>query len=387
MKASGIVVEYNPFHNGHKFHLEQVKKLNPDNIVIAVMSGDFVQRGEPSLVDKWKKTEMALKNGIDIVVELPAFYSTQSAEIFAKGAIGILNELGCENVVFGSESADLLELIKIATFQENENFKKRLRELLKSGNSYPTAHNLSMQEILKGKRLSSNDILGLEYIKAIKYWKSDIKPIAIKRENVGYYDTEVVKKFASATKIRELIKNRESIEEIVPNESFKILNKCKKIVQMSDFFPFIKYELIKNYQNLRDIQDMEIGFYNKLYENVIKYDNYQDFFDSIINKRYTLSRIQRVLIHTLLNITGDITKSVKDSVPYVKILGFNEMGKIYLSKMRKNKKIITTYKKMNEIFSIDVCSLIEFNEKCSKIYRLVNNYDDYKIPIIFKGEE
>lgn len=212
MKATGIVVEYNPFHNGHRYHLQKAKELNPDSIIIAVMSGDFVQRGEPSIVDRWTKAKMALANGIDIVVELPVFYSSQSAEIFAKGAVGILEELRCNSMVFGSESGEIEELKRISTLQESDEFKIKLKERLKEGHSYPTAHSLTMKEILGESELNSNDILGLEYIKAIRYWKSSIIPMTLKREKVGYHDTNIVGDFASATKIREHLKKMKRLK-------------------------------------------------------------------------------------------------------------------------------------------------------------------------------
>lgn len=388
MKATGIVVEYNPFHNGHKYHLQKTKELNPNNIIIAVMSGDFVQRGEPSIIDRWTKTKMALANGVDLVIELPVFYSSQSAEIFAKGAVGILEELKCESMVFGSESGKINELKRISTLQESEEFKIKLKERLKSGDSYPTAHSSTMKEILGESELNSNDILGLEYIKAIRYWKSSIIPMTLKREKVGYHDTNIVGDFASATKIREHLKKNEEISSIVTQESFNTLKEYSNFTYMENFYPFIRYELIKNSNNLSDIQDMEIGFENRLLENAIKSINYDEFFKSISNRRYTTGRVQRVLIHTLLALTTNITEEVKKSIPYVRVLGFNSKGREYLSYLKKfdNSKIITSYKKMNENFSPEVCSLIEFNERSSQIYRLINNYNDYKSPIIFKEE-
>lgn len=388
MKATGIVVEYNPFHNGHKYHLQKTKELNPNNIIIAVMSGDFVQRGEPSIIDRWTKTKMALANGVDLVIELPVFYSSQSAEIFAKGAVGILEELKCESMVFGSESGKIDELKRISTLQESEEFKIKLKERLKSGDSYPTAHSSTMKEILGESELNSNDILGLEYIKAIRYWKSSIIPMTLKREKVGYHDTNIVGDFASATKIREHLKKNEEISSIVTQESFNTLKEYSNFTYMENFYPFIRYELIKNSNNLSDIQDMEIGFENRLLENAIKSINYEEFFKSISNRRYTTGRVQRVLTHTLLALTTNITEEVKKSIPYVRVLGFNSKGREYLSYLKKfdNSKIITSYKKMNENFSPEICSLIEFNERSSQIYRLINNYNDYKSPIIFKEE-
>ena len=386
MKATGVIVEYNPFHNGHRYHLENAKKHG--DVIIAVMSGDFVQRGEPSVIDRWTKAEIALKNGVDLAVELPAFYSSQSAEIFAKGGVGILEELKCSTILFGSESADIEELDRISRFQESDEFQEKLKRRLSTGLSYPSAHSETMNEILGDTTLDSNDILGLEYLKAIRYWNSQIIPKVLKREKIGYHDSKIVDNFASATKIRKSIKENLDIKNVVPEKSYKILKDYNNFTYIEDFYPYIRYELLKNYENLGDIQDMEIGFENRLYENALKYGNYNDFYNKIINKRYTLGRTQRVLIHSLLGLTQEITQSVKKEVPYVKILGFSQKGREYLTwlKQFENKKIITTYKKMNQIFDEKTCKLIEFNERCSEIYRLVNPYKNRKSPIIHKEE-
>lgn len=387
MKSIGLVVEYNPFHNGHKYHLEGAKAQNSD-VVIAVMSGDFVQRGEPSIIDRWTKTRIALENGVDLVVELPTFYSTQSAEIFAKGAIGILNELKCDSLLFGSESANLEDLKKISSFQESPEFQARLKEKLDKGVSYPTAHSETMKEILGENRLGSNDILGLEYLKAIRYWNSNITPLVLKREKTGYHDKNIIDNFASATKIRQSIKENSSFSDVVPKATLNILEKYSNFTYIENFYTLIRYELFKNLNSLNEIQDMEIGFENRLYEYAVKNIKYEDFYNSILNKRYTQGRTQRVLIHTILGLTKDITARVKEYIPYVRVLGFNDKGREYLTYLKQfnNKKIITSYKKMNNIFNEDTCKLIEFNERCSSIYRLINPYTDYKSPIIKKED-
>ena len=384
MKATGIIVEYNPFHNGHKYHLSEAKKLG--DIVIAVMSGDFVQRGEPSIIDRWTKTEMALANGADLVIELPVFYSSQSAEIFAKGGIGILEELKCDNILFGSESNDINFLERIATYQESAEFREALQRKLKSGISYPNAHSSVMNEILGETVISSNDILGLEYLKAIKYWGSDIVPNLLKRKNTNYYDENIIEDFASATKIRYNIRNGLDFQMLVPEESFDLLRKYENFASLDKFYPYLRYEFIKNYKNLENIQDMEIGFYNRLHKNALTSQEYSQFFQNITNKRYTQGRTQRILLHSLIDLDKDITAIVKKEVPYVKILGFNGMGQKYLTYLKqfKNSKIITSYRNMNKIFDEKVCGLIEFNEKASEIYRLINPYSNRKNPIIKK---
>ena len=240
----GLIVEYNPFHNGHLHHIQEIDRLFEDNIKIAVMSGDFVQRGEPSLINKFEKTKIALSQGIDIVIELPTFYSTQSAEIFAKGSVNLLNKLSCSHIVFGSESNDLEKLKKIATVSLTKEFELSLKELLAEGFSYPTA----FSKALFDEKLGSNDILALEYLKAIRDTDSKIEAYCIKREKTGYYDDEK-DNFSSATYIRKILldcnEKKEDklnkIKNLVPEFSYKILEENFGVFScLSDFYDLIK---------------------------------------------------------------------------------------------------------------------------------------------------
>lgn len=384
MEGVGIVVEYNPFHNGHKYHLSMAKKAG--DVVIGVMSGDYVQRGEVALVNRWERAEMALKNGVDILVELPSFYSCQSAEIFAIGAIGILDILEVKHIVFGSESGDVKELLNLVEVGETSEFKEKLLENLKMGLSYPSAYSKSLKEINQNLELKSNDILGLEYIKAIKYWKSNINPIGLKREKVGFYEKIGIENIMSATGIRELIKNEKDFKDYIPEPSKEILDeiiKNKKITFLENYYYLIRYNIINNYDNLKNIQDMEIGYENKLYEMAYKYENFKDFFENIISKRMTIGRVQRILIHILINLTKDLTKEIKEEIPYVRVMGFSQKGREYLKRVKDDKRIITSMKNIKKTLSENNREKFEFNEKASLIYKMVNNYEDRKIPIMY----
>ena len=390
MRATGLVVEYNPFHNGHKYHLEKACEIDRESIKIAVMSGDFVQRGEPALINKWKRTEMALKNGLDIVVELPVFYSCQSAEIFAIGSVGILNELKCSNLIFGSETFDGSRLKKIAELEECAEFKNIIKDKLSSGDSYPTAYSKTLKEI-EGNDISlaSNDILGVEYIKAIKYWNSSMIPLPIKREKIGYYEENTEEGFASATAIRKLLKENKNIEGLVPKESLKILNEeNKNLLYLENFYYMLRYEIIRNKNTLTDIQDMEKGYENRLYEMAVKNHEFKDFYKEIMSKRFTQGRTQRILIHILTGITQELTQKVKKEIPYIKILGFNDRGRKYLNYLKKenNSKIMASMKNVKDNFSEEVRELIEFNERASLIYRMISLYEDLKIPIMLQNK-
>ena len=389
----GLIVEYNPFHNGHLHHIQEIDRLFEDNIKIAVMSGDYVQRGEPSLINKFEKTKIALSQGVDIVIELPAFYSTQSAEIFAKGSVNLLNKLSCSHIVFGSESNDLEKLKRIATISMTKEFELSLREFLAEGLSYPTA----FSKALFDEKLGSNDILALEYLKAIKAINPKIEAYCIKREKTGYYDDEK-DNFASATHIRKILldynKKKEDklnkIKNLVPEFSYKILEENFVVFScLSDFYDLIKYNIIKNHSNLKNIQDLEVGLENRLYKYSLENLKFEDFFNKVLTKRITISRLQRILLHSLFNLTETITERVKNKVSFVKILGFSTKGQEYLNYLKKSdnyseRKILTSNRNLKEILNEEEIELFNFNELCSQIYRIKSSYINIGYPIIKK---
>ena len=389
----GLIVEYNPFHNGHLHHIQEIDRLFEDNIKIAVMSGDFVQRGEPSLINKFEKIKIALSQGIDIVIELPAFYSTQSAEIFAKGSVNLLNKLSCSHIVFGSESNDLDKLKRIATISLTKEFELSLREFLAEGFSYPTA----FSKALFDEKLGYNDILSLEYLKAIRNLNSKIEAYCIKREKTGYYDDEK-DNFSSATYIRKILldcnEKKEDklnkIKNLVPEFSYKILEENFGVFScLSDFYDLIKYNIIKNYSELKNIQDLEVGLENRLYKYSLENLSFEDFFDEVLTKRITISRLQRILLHSLFGLTKTITEKIKNKVPFVKILGFSERGQEYLNYLKKaenynERKILTSNRNLKEILNEEEIELFNFNELCSQIYCIKSSYINIGYPIIKK---
>ena len=389
----GLIVEYNPFHNGHLHHIQEIDRLFEDNIKIAVMSGDFVQRGEPSLINKFEKTKIALSQGIDIVIELPTFYSTQSAEIFAKGSVNLLNKLSCSHIVFGSESNDLDKLKRIATISLTKEFELSLREFLAEGFSYPTA----FSKALFDEKLGSNDILAMEYLKAIKVINPKIEACSIKREKTGYYDDEK-DNFSSATYIRKILldcnEKKEDklnkIKNLVPEFSYKILEENFGVFScLSDFYDLIKYNIIKNYSELKNIQDLEVSLENRLYKYSLGNLSFEDFFNEVLTKRITISRLQRILLHSLFNLTENITEKVKNKVPFVKILGFSARGQEYLNYLKKaenynERKILTSNRNLKEILNEEEIELFNFNELCSQIYRIKSSYINIGYPIIKK---
>lgn len=393
MTGVGIVVEYNPFHNGHKYHMNMAKEKG--DVIVSVMSGDFVQRGEPAFLNRWERAKVALEEGADIVAELPVFYSSQSAEIFARGAIGILKYLGVKNIVFGSESTDIEKLKKIIGLEKNKNFIEEFQKNLKSGDSYPTAYNKAV-EIFLGKDyfVKSNDILGIEYLRGIEYWKASITPFTLERKGIDYHSHDTYKNIASATGIRKMIEEGKDFYEIkkfIPEKSQNILlEEIQKgrTANISKFYNLIRYAILSQKENLKNIQDVEIGFENRLYESALICENYNDFMEKIITKRFTIGRVQRVLIHILLGITKDITEDVKKKVPYIRIMGFSEKGREYLKNLKNEEdiKIITSLKNIKKILSEDERKYLELNEKAGKIYGIINPYTSRSIPLMIKGD-
>ncbi|MCF0149353.1 MAG: nucleotidyltransferase, partial [Clostridium sp.] len=283
MNITGIITEYNPFHNGHLYHLNTAKKATNCDAVVCIMSGNFVQRGEPAIIDKWKRAEMALLNGVDLIIELPAFYAVSSAEFFAKGAVNILDRLGVvDNIFFGSECGDIDLLYKIARILTNEpkELKLKIKENLKSGITYAKARekaliNILNEDSLNEVLLNSNNILGIEYIKAILKSNSNITPLTMKREGSKYNDKELNTIFSSATSIRENIKNGfnlNSLENYIPSPSLDMLkslaNNNYPFVFEENMYKYIKYRLLTNCINFNNLFEVKEGIDNKFIKEI-----------------------------------------------------------------------------------------------------------------------
>lgn len=361
----GIVSEYNPFHNGHIRHLEISKQLTNADFTIAVMSGNFVQRGDTALVDKWTRTEMALKAGIDLVIELPTLYAISSAENFADGAVKILNSLGIVDYIsFGSEIGELAPLNEVASvlYKEPKEFSSLITAQIKSGLSYPKAREIAISQYFGSSKKYSevlgnpNNILGIEYIKSLKRHRSHIQPLTIKRDYSDYNSNSVKNGIASATAIRTMIQNKKNVHYVVPYETYELLDeqiKSNKIIpDLSVFEKEIIYTLRKlTLQEIAELPDVSEGLENKIKAAANNFNNLKDLIDNIKSKRYTQSRIQRILLYALLNITEkDINMSRKTN-PYIRVLGFNKHGKKIVSAIAKaNPKlnIIVSVKKFME---------------------------------------
>lgn len=333
------------------------------------MSGNFTQRGDTSLVDKWTKAEMALNSGIDLVIELPTIYATSSSENFADGAIKILNSLGIVDYLsFGSELGELDPINDIANilYKEPKSFSSLITTQLKSGLSYPKAREIALSQYFgNSKKYSSilnnpNNILAVEYLKSLKKHRSRIIPLTIKREDSDYNSTSIKNGIASATAIREMIKNNKNVHYVVPYETYKLLETCSNqgniIKDLSAFEKEIIYTLRKMpLKEIASLPDVSEGLENKIKSSANSCNNLDDLIKNIKSKRYTQTRIQRILLYSLLNITQKNMNISKRVTPYIRVLGFNTNGKKIISAIaRSNPKlnIIVSVKKFME-FSND----------------------------------
>lgn len=357
LKSVGVICEYNPFHNGHVYHLDMVKKLYPDHVIVLIMSGDFTQRGEVSLVNKWDKTEIAL-NYVDLVIELPFVFASQSADVFAKGTCDILKALEIDQLVFGSENNDVKRLEKLVSIQENKQYNDIVKEYLDLGFNYPTSLSKALTKLSDDTVNSPNDLLGLCYLKELK--NSNVNVSSIKRTN-DYSSKKLTGKISSGTSIRENIKNGNDVSMYVPSCSYKYLNNVKFL---DDYFDLIKYKIICD--DISIYQSVDEGIHNKLRKNIEKVNSIDELIMSVKSKRYTYNRIRRMLVHILTGFTKEEASHIKTN--YIRILGFNKKGQKFLNGVKKKCEIpiITTYR--ND-------PLLEIESRVSKIYNLKKKSD------------
>ena len=406
-KVLGIIAEYNPFHNGHLYHLENSKKLTGADYTIAVISGNFVQRGSTSIINKWDKAKMALSNGVDLVIELPVLYSISSAENFSDGAIKILNSLGVVDFLsFGSETSDINVLKNIANvlYSEPNEYKNILSHELKKGLSFPKARENSLLMYLNdirtysGTLSSPNNILGIEYLKALKKYNSNIQPVCIKRVDAEYNSTDFSNDIASATAIRSLIKNKsfEIIETLVPSDTYSILIENIRnghiVEDLSVFEKEIIYVLRKmSVGEISNLPDVSEGLEYSIKNAANSCNSIVEFLNIVKSKRYTSTRLQRILLYALLGITKKDMEISKSTLPYVRVLGFNDNGKMLISEISKNNpklKIITSVKKfVDSNHNKNLNRILDKDIFATNVYTIGYEYDslnnlDFKNGII-----
>lgn len=361
MKSIGIIAEYNPFHNGHLYHLNQIKEKYPDHTIVLVMSGNYTERGDVSIIDKWKKAEIAQKAGIDLIVELPFPFATQSADYFSYGAITLLEHLKVEKVVFGSESNNIEDLETIVDCQlNNEDFDKLVKVYSKFGKNYPTALSLALKD-LTGKEITTpNDLLGISYIKAIKKNNYNIKPETIKRTNL-YHEEELNEEISSATAIRKALKENKDIEKHVPDFTLPYL---KDLHFIEDYYTLLKYKILTE-DDLSKYQTVDEGIDQLLKKEISASSTYEELVTKLKSKRYTYNKITRMLLHILCNFTKEKAKQFQD-ISYIRLLGFNEKGRQYLNSIKKDIEV-PIISKINRTKD----PMLEFEIQTTKIYSLI----------------
>lgn len=370
MKAVGLVTEYNPFHNGHLYHLNKAMELTVADISVAVMSGDFVQRGEPAVLDKYTRTSMALNSGVNLVVELPVNYAVSSAESFAAGALKVLDYIKADSIAFGSESGDIERLSKLAHIlcDNEDTLYKEISKYTANGISYAAARQKVVEKLTDkdtaAMLTSSNNILAVEYLKAIIKNNYAIKPYTVQRQGDSYNDTDIRSEYASATALRENLK-ADNISKYIPVKAGLILSSNTNYIYPDDITEALFTRLLnilfasgydKNVfiENVMQYPDVSKEIAGRLYKSAMDMitrtvsqrseskDNWAFSFGSLCEhiktKEVPLSRIKRALVRITLGLDKKHMEKYSNA-PYIRVLGFDKKGQEYLSYIRKTVEV------------------------------------------------
>ncbi|MFQ9608619.1 MAG: nucleotidyltransferase [Lachnospira sp.] len=370
MKAVGLVTEYNPFHNGHLYHLNKAMELTGADISVAVMSGDFVQRGEPAVLDKYTRTSMALNSGVNLVIELPVNYAVSSAESFAAGALKVLDYIKADSIAFGSESGDIERLSKLAHIlcDNEDTLYKEISKYTANGISYAAARQKVVEKLTDkdtaAMLTSSNNILAVEYLKAIIKNNYAIKPYTVQRQGDSYNDTDIRSEYASATALRENLK-ADNISGYIPVKAGLILSSNTNYIYPDDITETLFTRLLdilfaSNYdknvfiENVMQYPDVSKEIAGRLYKSAMDMitrtvsqrseskDNWAFSFGSLCEhiktKEVPLSRIKRALVRITLGLDKKHMEKYSNA-PYIRVLGFDKKGQEYLSYIRKTVEV------------------------------------------------
>ncbi|MBO0994262.1 nucleotidyltransferase [Bacillus sp. SD088] len=400
MRTVGIVVEYNPFHNGHLYQLQKAKEDTHADIAICIMSGNFLQRGEPALVSKWSRTKMALSAGIDLVIELPFAFSVQKAEIFAYGAVYLLDALNCSHICFGSESGQISDFHNTINFVHHHRlqYEKYIHEFIKEGMSYPSALSKAYQALDPGKDLidlsKPNNILGFHYMEAASEINSQLRFLTIKRKNAGYHDPSVNEtNIASATSIRNRLQRTEqtdSIKNYIPKTSLSELQhylvEFGQLHSWENYWDYLQYQILsKSSKELEAIYDMEEGLENRFIRAAQTAKDYQGFMEIMKTKRYTWTRLQRISTQILLNIQKEQIHDLGRKPQYIRLLGMSDVGQKYLRSIKKDLQIPLISKvsaQQNQMLALDIKATHMYAQGLPEPYRTKMRDLDYRQPPI-----
>jgi predicted nucleotidyltransferase len=397
MKTIGIITEYNPFHLGHQYMIEEAKQKSCADRVVAVMSGSFVQRGEPAFFDKWTRAKAALANGVDMVLELPVLFAAANAETFACAAVRILEETGIvDTLCFGSESGDLTTLQEAAKLMcdETEEFRSLLKAHLDEGMSYPTARSKALETIshINSEILSQpNHILALEYLKALTRYQSSMLPMTIKREGAAYHGTSLEDKFASASAIRKGISQDQTIDALkqVPENCFDLFSNAISLgtapILWENYAGALNYKLrTMSAEDIRQIFEVTEGLENRILRAIDTCYEVEDLIGFIKSKRYTRTKIQRILLHILLDIKETEVNYFmkKPRMPYIRVLGFRKENAEILGDLTLNAKcpVLTNLKKAPELLDEDGLHLLALEKTATDLHTMAVPNALYRSP-------
>ncbi|MDI6573884.1 nucleotidyltransferase [Leuconostoc lactis] len=373
MKVVGLVTEYNPFHNGHRYHIQQAKAVTGADVVVAVMSGNFVQRGEPALFDKWTRAQTALENGVDLVIELPTFYAVQPSHIFAEGAVRLLSAMGITDMVFGSEHADV-DFLKLAeqapSVEDGHAFQEK-------NQTFAHAYATQLAEETGFVLEDPNDILAFGYAKAVIKLGVDMTLHPIQRVAAGYHDQSFAddQTIASASSIRlALHKGKlDKVQGVVPEATLQAIAQAPHTIAFeTPFWQLLKYRLMTDtIGQLGQVYQMAEGLEHRLAAVALGEPgpkNYQSFIKSVKSKRYTFARMQRTLLYTLLNIKVDQMQAAMQD-PYLRILGFTDAGQQFLNQIKKT----VTLPLISKVDQNLAKANLRLDYKAGKIWQLLAN--------------
>lgn len=374
MTAVGIIAEYNPFHNGHAYHLAQAKLLTGANTAVVVMSGNFVQRGTPAIFDKWQRTALALEGGADVVYELPFAFAVQPAHLFARGAIQLLADAGVDTIVFGAEHAqlDFLSLAKQAhtLLMNNAAFQ------LDYTQTYATVFNDVLAQATGARISEPNDLLGFAYATAVLELglANKIQLLPIQRIGASYHQTKITdSQIASATALRSLMQQQVSIEEYGAFVSKKAANLLSQGQQTKDWstawYSLLQYKVLTSpVEELEQIYQLNDGLANRLKEQITRQtdSSYETFMTTFKSKRYTWSRLQRTLLYTLLNVQQQEMQTAL-AQPYLRLLGASKAGRLFIKQHRKDVSLPV----INRVTSEDTTGILTLDYRAGKLYELM----------------
>ena len=350
MRAVGLVTEYNPFHNGHLHHLRESLRMTGADASVAVMSGHFLQRGEPALADKWVRTEMALAAGVDLVFELPFAFACNSAPHFAMGAVQSLNALGVvDSLCFGSEAGELAQLDRVASvlIERQGELERLTATRLRDGVSYPAARSSVvagfLPELPPDILASPNNILGIEYLKALRSSGSQLVPYTIKRLGAGYHDTDVTTQVASATGIRKMIAEGKDVDFWLPEPCRQILNEALQAGRHLDagrLFVALQSHLLQEPEMFRNVYLVDDGIDRRISLAALQAGSFADLVAEVKSRHWTQTRIQRIMMYLLLQVKVTEMQAFLQVGPlYLRLLGSSERGRKILARARRRKSL------------------------------------------------